>query len=246
MKDNGIYNFDLITSISLVSMQNYTTLKKRRLNKVERSKIIIENPLNDIIIGLLLGDGHIQKRAINGNSRFIYGQSSLRLHNLNYFKHVLELFKPYLSEDFILKEKFFKNKITNIKYSSVNFATLSLPCFNDYKNLFYSSKNIKIVPSNIKNLLTPIGLAYWIMDDGSLQNKGLHLNTYGFNTEDILNLKKTLENMFGENSLKCSIHKHKSGERIYIWERSMELLRNNIYQYMHKDMLYKINSDKLY
>jgi hypothetical protein len=246
LKDNGIYNFDLITSISLVSMQNYTTLKKRRLNKVERSKIIIENPLNDIIIGLLLGDGHIQKRAINGNSRFIYGQSSLRLHNLNYFKHVLELFKPYLSEDFILKEKFFKNKITNIKYSSVKFATLSLPCFNDYKNLFYSSKNIKIVPSNIKNLLTPIGLAYWIMDDGSLQNKGLHLNTYGFNTKDILNLKKTLENMFGENSLKCSIHKHKNGERIYIWERSMELLRNNIYQYMHKDMLYKINSDKLY
>jgi hypothetical protein len=58
-------------------------------------------------------------------------------------------------------------------------------------------------------------------------------------------LKKTLENMFGENSLKCSIHKHKKGERIYIWERSMEILQNNISQYMHKDMLYKINSDKL-
>jgi hypothetical protein len=27
--------------------------------------------------------------------------------------------------------------------------------------------------------------------------------------EDILNLKSSLENMFGENSLKCSIHKHK-------------------------------------
>jgi CRISPR/Cas system type I-B associated protein Csh2 (Cas7 group RAMP superfamily) len=83
------------------------------------------------------------------------------------------------------------------------------------------------------------------MDDGSLQNKGLHLNTYGFTSEDILKLKQTLENMFGENSLNCSIHKHNSGERIYIWERSMELLRNNIYQYMHKDMLYKINFDKL-
>ena len=104
---------------------------------------------------------------------------------------------------------------------------------------------MKIVPSNIKNLLTPKGLAYWIMDDGSNQNKGLHLNTYGFTSQDILNLKFTLENMFGENTLKCSIHNHKKGERIYILEESMELIRQNISQFMHKDMLYKINSDKL-
>ena len=62
--------------------------------------------------------------------------------------------------------------------------------------MFYDSNNLKIVPLNIKNLLTPRGLAYWIMDDGSLQNKGLHLNTYGFTHEGILNLKETLENMF--------------------------------------------------
>ena len=83
------------------------------------------------------------------------------------------------------------------------------------------------------------------MDDGSLQNKGLHLNTYGFTPQDIFFLKTTLENMFGENTLKCTIHKHQKGERIYIWEESMELVRNNISQFMHKDMQYKINSDKL-
>ena len=82
-------------------------------------------------------------------------------------------------------------------------------------------------------------------DDGSLHNQGLHLKTYGFKAEEVLNLKQIVENMFGENSLKCSIHKHKKGARIYIWKESMELLRNNISQYMHKDMLYKINSDKL-
>ena len=54
------------------------------------------------------------------------------------------------------------------------------------------------------------------MDDASLQNKGLHLNTYGFTSQDVLILKYTLENMFGERTLKCSIHKHKKGERIYI------------------------------
>ena len=59
------------------------------------------------------------------------------------------------------------------------------------------NKPSKIVPSNIKDLLTPIGLAYWIMDDGDIQKKGLYLNTYGFTPEDTLCLKITLENIFG-------------------------------------------------
>jgi hypothetical protein len=35
---------------------------KKRLTKVERSKIKIKSPLDEIMIGLLLGDGHIQSR----------------------------------------------------------------------------------------------------------------------------------------------------------------------------------------
>ena len=215
---------------------------KTKLNKVDRSKFNIKSPLNEILVGILLGDGHVQKRSLNGNSRFMYGQSSLGIHHLNYFKHVLNLFKPYLSETFKLKEKTFKDNRTNNTYKSVNFATLSLPCFNQYKSLFYKN-NKKIVPINIQELLTPIGLAYWIMDDGSIQNKGLHLNTYAFNSEDVLKLKSTLENMFGNNSLKCSIHKHKKGNRIYIFGESMDILRNNISVHMHEDMLYKLNSN---
>ena len=83
------------------------------------------------------------------------------------------------------------------------------------------------------------------MDDGSIQNKGLHLNTYGFTHEDILILKRSLEDMFGFKTLKCSINKHNKGERIYVWEESMDLLRSNISEFMHKDMLYKINSDQI-
>ena len=115
---------DLITSISLVCSQNYSTISRKRLSKLERSKITIESPLNEIIIGLLLGDGHIQKRSLIGNSRFMYGQSSLRIQHINYFNHVLELFKPYLSTNFKLKTKSFVDKRNNNNYSSVNFATL--------------------------------------------------------------------------------------------------------------------------
>ena len=44
--------------------------------------------------------------------------------------------------------------------------------------------------------------------------------------------------------MKCSIYKHKKGNRIYIWEESMIFLRDQISQFMHEDMLYKIDSDK--
>ena len=230
----------MTTFLSLLVKKNYSTKVIKRLTKVERSKINIESPLNEIIIGILLGDGHLQSR--NGNSRFIYGQSSLRKQHLNYFYHVYELFKPFISKEFLPKSRTFLDKKTSISYSSISFASLTLPCFNYYRNLFYNNENKKIVPSNIIKLLTPRGLAYWIMDDGSLQNKGLHLNTYGFKLEDVKLLKITLENLFLPNFLiKCTIHNHKKGYRIYIWEESMNKLRDHISPYMHKDMLYKIN-----
>ena len=109
------------------------------------------------MIGLLLGDGHIQSR--NGNGRFIYAQSSLRVHNLNYFNHIFSIFKPYLSKEFKTKSRSFLDKITNITYSSISFATLTLPCLH-IKIYFIIKKIKKIVPSNITKLLTPRGLAF--------------------------------------------------------------------------------------
>jgi hypothetical protein len=128
------------------------------LSKVDRLKFNIDTPLNEILIGLLLGDGHLQCR--HNNSRFMYGQSSLREHHLNYFYHIFDLFKPFVSKEFKIKSRSFFDKRTKNIYRSVLFATLTLPCFAYYRNLFYNSKNKKIVPFNISQLLTPRGLAY--------------------------------------------------------------------------------------
>ena len=62
---------------------------------------------------MLLGDGYIQKRSLTGNSRFIYGQSRLRIQYFNYFNLVLEFFKPYLSKEFKFKTRAFVDKRTN-------------------------------------------------------------------------------------------------------------------------------------
>jgi hypothetical protein len=55
---------------------------------------------------------------------------------------------------------------TQTSYQWCVFATLSFVCFAYYRNLFYDPAGKKIVPSNIGELLTAVGLAYWICDDG--------------------------------------------------------------------------------
>jgi LAGLIDADG DNA endonuclease family len=61
------------------------------------------------------------------------------------------------------------SKITGKEYSFIRFNTLAFPCFNEFYALF-SPNGIKVIPLNIGELLTPIGLAYWILDDGSSKN----------------------------------------------------------------------------
>lgn len=56
------------------------------------------------------------------------------------------------------------------------------------------------------------------MDDGSVKNKGLHLNVYNFSYDEVVFLKSTLENLFGSNvTIKYSIYNYKKGYRLYIW-----------------------------
>lgn len=171
----------------------------------------------------------------------MFTQSAIRHNHIAYFKHVFDLFSSLKGPIFTPKIKTFTSKKVlgqeNAKtYSSSSFATLTLPIFDKYKTLFYEN-NKKKVPSTIMDLLTYRGLSYWIMDDGSLQNKGLHLNTYAFSDADILLLINVLKVKF---NLTVSLHKHKKGNRIYIWENSLKALRPHIEMYIIDEMAYKI------
>ena len=59
---------------------------------------------------------------------------------------------------------------------------------------------IKIIPYNIYDLLTPIALAHWIMDDGVKRNKGLVLCTDSFSISDVVRLSNVLRIKYGLNT----------------------------------------------
>jgi len=56
-----------------------------------------------------------------------------------------------------------------------SFTTLSLIVFNNLQSIWYLS-GVKIIPEHLSSVLSPISLAYWLMDDGGWTKKGLHLN----------------------------------------------------------------------
>lgn len=66
---------------------------------------------------------------------------------------------PFCVKDYTPQSRTILDKRTNKSYSSISFTTMQLPCFNEYRNLFYNL-DVKIVPENIYDLLTPRGLAH--------------------------------------------------------------------------------------
>lgn len=135
-----------------------------------KSHLILSPHLHDIIIGSMLGDITVEKRNEKCNARIHFKQSII---NKPYIDHLYSLFQEFCGSPPKIMSKFDNRPNKMKEYSSIKFLTLSLPCFNLYRELFYNSEGVKIIPSNLEELLSERGLAYWIMDDGYKFRKGL-------------------------------------------------------------------------
>lgn len=136
--------------------------KPHRLTKLEQSQFTISEDLKSILVGLALGDLFINKQNVNARLEFKQG-----LIHVDYLMEVYDRFKDFCSTvSKTVNPQAYKR--TGKVYSFVRFVTYSLPCFNPFYELFYDNGE-KFVPLNIGELLTPLGLCYWICDDGTYQ-----------------------------------------------------------------------------
>ena len=130
-----------------------------RLSAAERKLVLMPDDIKDVLIGILLGDALIVKRSSTSNARLMYAQTAIA--HKAYFEYVYSFFHSFCAKDYITQTKISRDKRTNKIYSSISFTTMQLPCFNVFRELFYLS-NVKTVPNNIYELLTPKGLAFWM------------------------------------------------------------------------------------
>jgi hypothetical protein len=185
-----------------------------------------------MIVGLCLGDLNINKQVVNARLKF----SQSVIHK-DYLMHLYDLFNIFCGAVPSFYSPSPDNRTGKV-YPALSFKTLSLPCFNEFYELFYHD-GIKIVPSNIMDLLTPIGLCYWICDDGSFckRFRVITLSTHSFSLAEVNLLVNVLNNKFG---LKSSINQSNGGFRIRISSKSLPVLQNFLSLHMPSMMKHKI------
>lgn len=184
-----------------------------------------------ILTGLLLGDGCLERKS--KNSRLQVKQS------VGKKEYVFWLYN-YFSE--FVKTPPQQRKDTDQWY----FATRSLSQFEEWNTVFYKDRR-KIVPEHISELLaSPVTLAVWFMDDGTLdyREKSHYSFTYStdsFSVEEVSLLQTALLENFGvESSIQTPKSRGKKYTKLYIGKNGRERFIKIIQPYILDCFAYKV------
>lgn len=147
-----ISNYFSVAKINTTSDKDFSD-KKYTVNYKKDYMLNLEQ--KEAIIGIILGDGFLDRAKPNYNTRLRIEQSYPEKDS--YIKSLYKVFESMtsMSPTILTKNDKRNGVITQFLY----FRTLSMPCLNYYHDLFYKEK-VKIIPRNLNELLTPRGLAY--------------------------------------------------------------------------------------
>ena len=166
----------------------------------------------DILVGCCLGDISFDVFHSTGKARF---QMFHSLKQEDYLRHKYLIFEEYCKSS---------PKYRDGKYKGIFFNTVLSEEIYEFAKMFFNG-NVRGVPQNIEDLLTPIGLAYWFCDDGtscyaiSKRVKNIKsfvkLCTDRYSENDVLRLIEVLKYKFNVNAKTFSPPSRK-GTEIYI------------------------------
>jgi hypothetical protein len=209
--------------------------------KIEyRSKIGMPSYLDQVLIGLLLSDGSLEKSSLTSLARLSVMFGSL---HISYLLHLFNLFEPYT--DSIMRTIDTYNKRTKTSHTQIGFKTISLPIFLIYHKMFYIyddklKKYTKIVPLNIESIISPIVLAHLIMGDGNFKSKDkiIRIYTNSFRKNDVERLGSAITNKLG--ILTKTVYDRNDQYMLTISKNQLETVKYLILPYMHESMAYKL------
>lgn len=207
------------------------------MSRAERENIDLDDYLKQVLVGNILGDVYMRRFSENSNTRVIFRQGST---NASYLLHLYGLFQRFVASP-PTSTTIIDPKTGRARYN-LSFSTLALPCFNKLYESFYVDK-VKRIPSNIAEMLTPVSLAYWIMDDGSFTGSGLRISTNAFSSNDLDLLIEALEKNFSIKATRNIQYRDKSQYTLYISKNQLPLVRSLVKEHMHPDMLYKLGPE---
>jgi hypothetical protein len=167
----------------------------------------LNEPQIDLIIGTLLGDGNLQTYT-NGSS-WRYRALHVQEHK-EYLQHKFNVLQNMIRQNNISYSEVYDQRTKNIYYRYY-FNTKVHYCLKIIADYFYNydtntKKYVKIVPTNIKDLLTPQALVYFYQDDGALKGRSnvMRLCTENFSLNEVILIQKALFELYG---IHTSMHK---------------------------------------
>lgn len=187
----------------------------------------------EILVGLLLGDACLETQNDGRTYRLKVEQSA---GHQPYVEHLYRVFKPWVLSQPRQREKTASDGAKSVSWG---FSTLSHGAFRFYAQQFYRERK-KCVPKMIRRWLTPRGLAYWYMDDGSAksrQSKGVLFNTQGFTAKEVDLLIGVLGSEF---RLEAKRRRQREGWQIYVSGSSFETFRDLVDPFIIDSMRYKL------
>ena len=189
----------------------------KRIPRIVHSMFVLPSYLFQVVLGLILGDGWVEKGGANWNARFGFKQSII---HTAFLIHVWSLFWPFCASK--PTETTTKDKRTGKTYLGVEFKTRAMVTMNILREAFYPN-GVKVLPISLLIFMDETALAYWIMADGSYEKGGLILCTDNFTMQEVCSLIGLLHYNFGFD---CTLRETEKGHhRIYIKRSSMPHLR---------------------
>jgi hypothetical protein len=213
----------------------------------------LPSKLNEALVGELLGDGHLRfnKKGLDGKPKpNTNAQLAMTLKSKEYVDYLWqEIYKPICSNT---PPHPWPNPNTGKPVTQYHFASKALISLSKIHSQWYiwsdtASKFTKIVPSNIGNLLTPIGLAHWIMGDGywDKSSKTVVICTDNFTLSEVELLITVLKSKF---NLTATVQRRIKSNKEICWRirfssksENICLLRTLVQPYLIPSMLYKLN-----
>lgn len=206
---------------------------------INNERNLLPKNLHDILIGIMLGDGHIYKSSPTSNSRF---EMSFGKDRISFANWVGDLFNDYSNNG--IQKIYYNQDIFNPKFG-FRLKTQSLPLFNYYHDLFYKRDNnlwkyTKIVPKNINELMNSTVLAYLIMSDGNFDKSRNRIRIYT-NSYSKLEVTKLAESINSNLNIYVGVlHDRKDQWILTIGAKQLETLRNLVKPHFESSMLYRL------
>lgn len=231
----GLTNYEISNELSYSLKSIQSLLQKKGLKSNKYIQITESVELQQLILGSILGDGHIGISTKNKSARLSIAHTTKQK---EYIEFKYNIFKKYNLAPIKISNNFLRNKKLNKVYEEFRFKTLAHPLFLKYHTCFYNN-NIKILNYDILKELDALGIAIWYMDDGFVTKDSFELSTLSFSETEVDFLRDLLYNKF--NILTTKVLERRCNKySIYILKESKNDFINLIEPYIIDSMKYKL------